>query len=256
MKRFCFTVDDNVWFLRDLTRENYTSIFEHPYLAVYKRLHEKYGLKVQLNLFFWTEGFALSEMTDKFRKEWEENADWLKFSFHSLKEEKTSYEKCSYQETYSEVSAVHESIKRFAGETTLAKTTTVHFCLGSQGAVKALGDCGMQGLLGLFGTKDDPHTSYGLEEAYAKIARNGGVAYKDGMAFAPIDVILNLNSPQENVRELEALIDREEIHIMIHEQYFYPYYTAYQPDFEEKVESAVVFLQNQGYTSCFFEEML
>lgn len=256
MKEFCFTVDDNIWFLRDLTRGTYGSIFDHPYLATYKRLHEIYGVKVQLNLFFWTEGFALSEMTDKYRKEWEDNADWLKLSFHSLKETKVTYANSSYQETYSEVSAVHRSIERFAGEKTLAKTTTVHFCLGSEGAVKALRDCGMRGLLGLFGTQEDPCTSYCLDEDLSKIVRAGGVAYRDGMAFAPIDVILNLYSPEENIRRLEQLKDREKVHIMIHEQYFYPYYCAYQPNFAEKIESAVAYLLKQGYQSKFFEEML
>ena len=54
MKTFCFTVDDN--FLKELTEGNYNSIFDHPYLALYRRLHERYGLKVQLNLFYRTEG--------------------------------------------------------------------------------------------------------------------------------------------------------------------------------------------------------
>ena len=27
-------------------------MFDHPYLAMYRRLHEKFGLKVQLNLFY------------------------------------------------------------------------------------------------------------------------------------------------------------------------------------------------------------
>ena len=57
MKTFCFTVDDNIRFLKDLTEQKYTSIFDHPYLAMYKRLHDAFGLKVQLNLFYQTEGY-------------------------------------------------------------------------------------------------------------------------------------------------------------------------------------------------------
>ena len=49
MKTFCFTVDDNIRCLREINEKNYDSIFDHPYLAVYKRLHERFGLKVQLN---------------------------------------------------------------------------------------------------------------------------------------------------------------------------------------------------------------
>lgn len=51
MKQFCFTVDDNVRFLRELNAGRAESIFDHPYLALYRRLHERFGLKIQLNLF-------------------------------------------------------------------------------------------------------------------------------------------------------------------------------------------------------------
>ena len=77
MKSFCFTVDDNIRFLKELSSGSEQSLFAHPYPALYKRLHERYGLKVQLNLFYEMPGFDLSRMTDRFRKEWEENADWL-----------------------------------------------------------------------------------------------------------------------------------------------------------------------------------
>ena len=83
MKTFCFTVDDNIRFLKEITENAYSSIFEHPYLAMYKRLHEEFDLKVQLNLFYRTEDFDLSKMSSAYYSEWEENADWLKLSFHS-----------------------------------------------------------------------------------------------------------------------------------------------------------------------------
>ena len=81
MKKFCFTVDDNVRFFKEITERDYASIFEHPYLAMYKRLHGKYGLSVQLNLFYEMPSFNLTEMTDKYAEEWRENSDWLKQSF-------------------------------------------------------------------------------------------------------------------------------------------------------------------------------
>ena len=44
MKKFCFTVDDNIRFLKEITAAQPESIFEHPYLALFKSLHEKFGL--------------------------------------------------------------------------------------------------------------------------------------------------------------------------------------------------------------------
>ena len=48
MKTYCFTVDDNIRFLKELTEQKPESIFCHPYPALYRKLHEKYGLKVWL----------------------------------------------------------------------------------------------------------------------------------------------------------------------------------------------------------------
>ena len=46
--------DDNILFLSDITekKDTYTSIFDNPYLAVYKRAHDLYGAKVHLNLLY------------------------------------------------------------------------------------------------------------------------------------------------------------------------------------------------------------
>ena len=43
---------------------------------------------------------------------------------------------------------------------------------------------------------------------------------------------------------------------MIHEQYFYPDYFAYQPDFTTKLETAFGFFRRHGYESRFLEECL
>jgi hypothetical protein len=91
MKSFCFTVDDNIRFLKELSFGEYGSMFEHPYLAMWKRFHERFGLCVQLNLFYECDGFDLSQMSEKYRDEWESNSDWLKLSFHSRLENERPY---------------------------------------------------------------------------------------------------------------------------------------------------------------------
>ena len=51
VKRFRISSDDNILFLKDLSEGDYKSIFDHPYLAVYKKAHDLFGAKVHLNLF-------------------------------------------------------------------------------------------------------------------------------------------------------------------------------------------------------------
>jgi hypothetical protein len=41
---------------------------------------------------------------------------------------------------------------------------------------------------------------------------------------------------------------------MIHEQYFYPSYFNYQPDFREKVMTAVKWAVDKGYKPAFLSE--
>lgn len=114
----------------------------------------------------------------------------------------------------------------------------------------------MIGLLGLFGDESHPRTSYGLDETNAARLRNGATVAKESIAFAAIDIVMNLFSKGEILAKLKALSDRDAIRVMIHEQYFYPDYPAYQPDFEEKIDAAFSYLTSLGYESAFFEEQL
>ena len=49
--------------------------------------------------------------------------------------------------------------------------------------------------------------------------------------------------------------DRDFVDILIHEQYFYPDYKAYQPEFEEKLTATFEFLTEHGFESRFFEDL-
>jgi hypothetical protein len=255
MKKFCFTVDDNIRFFQILSTGNAASLFSNPYLALYKRLHEKYQLKVQLNLFYEMPGFDLSQMTDRFQAEWAENARWLKLSFHSRLENVNPYLSSGYQEVYSDCAAVHQEILRFAGEQSLGKTTTIHYCQTTEEGLRALRDHGVQGLLGLFGTDEAPRSSYSLPEPDAALLRKGEILHLHGLDFCSIDLVMNLYDREELLRRLRALLDRDALRVMIHEQYFYSDYHAYQPDFGEKLDQAFGLLHENGYESCFAEEL-
>jgi len=250
-KNFCFTVDDNIRCLSEITEGDFSSIFEHPYLRVYKRLHEKYGVKVQLNLFYEGGGFDLSRMTDRYRAEWRDCSDWLKLSFHSRRENERPYEHSSYDEVFSDCESVQREILRFASPESLAKTTTVHYCLTTVDGIKALYDNGVRGLLGLYrGAR-----SYQNTQEERALIDSGETVVSGGISYAAIDIIMNKYSKEQILAQLSELRGRRLIKVMIHEQYFYPDYRKYQPDFEEKLDAAFGFLCENGYNSIFFEEI-
>ena len=249
-------MDDNIRFLKEITENRYPSIFDHPYLATYKRLHKEFDLKVQLNLFYRMEDFDLSQMTDDYYNEWKDNADWLRLSFHSELENVNPYETSGYDEVYRDCQRVNEEIKRFASPAALAKTTTIHYCLLTEDGIKAMEDNRVFGLLGLFGENEMPRTSYGIEEINAEKIRGGEILKIGKISFASIDIVLNCFSIDEILERLEQMHQRKGIRVMIHEQYFYEDYIRYQPDFEEKLRSTFAFLCGHGYQSSFYENLI
>lgn len=252
MPAYCFTIDDNVRFLKEITETAPRSLFDHPYTAMLRRLHERFNIKIQLNLFYQMPGFTLADMTAAYRREWQENADWLKLSFHSKEETDRPYASSPYEEVYRDCEAVHREILRMAGKASLAATTTVHCCYTTREGRRALADLGMRGLLGLFGTR----ISYSLTEEQAAILCEGKTLSHEGVTYGKLDLVVNNFKHEDVLPMLNSLLTQDELHVMIHEQYFYPDYRNYQPDFEEKLATVFTRLAAAGFQNRLFEEMI
>lgn len=128
--KYRLSIDDAVWFLKDihLNAGRYQSVFENPFLGFLKQVHDTYGTKVHINIFYETDGFNLSQMTDKFKDEWRKNAAWLRLSFHAKAElPDDPYKKAGYARVKQECEAVMEQIKRFAGNELNDTVTTLHW---------------------------------------------------------------------------------------------------------------------------------
>ena len=52
--RYRFSIDDNSFFLRDIAKQNYPSLFDCFYLKGLRELHSKYGVKFVLNIYYTT----------------------------------------------------------------------------------------------------------------------------------------------------------------------------------------------------------
>ena len=151
MKSTFFYFDDVIWLFRDLTRQRPKSIFDHFYLKVFKEAHEKYGLKVQMNVFYrtdyfyGTDEFTLAEMTDAYKEEFRANADWLKLGYHA-RQEFPDYPlvNISYADMVQDFLAIKNEIVRFAGEESFALAVCSHWRPISKAGCKALADNGIK----------------------------------------------------------------------------------------------------------------
>ena len=256
-KRYTFTVDDNIRFLRELTECPELELFDHPYMAMWRRLHDRFGVRVQLNL-FWTDGaFDLRGVPDRLRPAFRDANGWLRLSFHARQEFPAHpYRSAPAEVLYTDCAAVNREILRFAGEASLASTTTLHYCTCTAQGIEALRQAGVRGLLGLFGSAAEPRLSYQLTEPEAAGVRAGRPLWKGGMLYANISAVLNRLTLEQLPERVGALTDLPSVSLMIHEQYFYPDYRAYQPDFEEKITVALQILRDAGFRPSFLEEWL
>ena len=162
MKKAYFYIDDTIWCLRDITRNRPASAFDQLLLKTLKELHDKYGLKVQLNLFYRTDyfygndEFSLSDVTDAYKTEFEAASDWLKFAFHA-KEEFPDYPhvNAKYSDVYDVFKAIEKEVFRFAGKDSFTYAVCPHWLPVSKAGVKALYDCGVRLLDSTSGTAEE-----------------------------------------------------------------------------------------------------
>ena len=263
--------DDNILFLQDLTKnkDKYNSIFENPYLAVYKKAHDLYGAKVHLNLFYefipnvhfkeHTEYFNLTMMTDKFKDEFSANSDWLKLAFHANSEfPDEPYKNTTFEQMTEDCIKVCREIIRFAGKECINDTTTIHWGEVNREGVRALRTLGFKSLTGYltFNTDGTPLVAYYLDKEQVAHADTRDFWYdkSEDMMFARIDLVTNLGTydwVMSQIREIVAHPTRGGfVSTMIHEQYYHADYSGYLPDFEKRVLDVCKYLYDNGYKGC------
>ena len=150
-KQAFFFIDDVIWCFRDIAKNRPASIFDQPLLKVVKEAHDKYGLKLQLNIFyrndfFYTsQDFTLSDMPADYKHEFEEASDWLKLQFHAKQEfPDYPYVNADYDDVKKDFLQVINEIKRFAGDKSLSTAICPHWLPISREGTQALYDCGIR----------------------------------------------------------------------------------------------------------------
>ena len=296
MNKFYFTVDDTIVFLYELNKnpEKYPSMFDHPFLAPFKKAHDLYGAHVHLNLYYefneesaqdfadHKEYFNLSMMTEHYRPEFEANAHWLTLSYHAHANYPDMPCKVQSAEFIGQsIRMVHKEICRFAGPASLVPATTMHWGNCYLEAQRAFRDNGYRIEFGSFRVvdNDEAYLSYYGRDGLPRYIRGGGVdAYnkpseseggsgrdfwkdnREDIMFCHTDMVLNA-IPLENVIPwMDAYMALRPnsgfMHPMIHEEYFYPDYVCYIPDCGERILTAIGHLYEKGYRSVAIQDIV
>ena len=270
-RTYRFTVDDCIRCFQDIHehRDRYRSIFANPFLALFKRARDEYGSMVHINTFFESVNgtFNLSMMTDRFRDEFAANASWLSITFHARGEfPDAPYGRADYQTVYGDCALATREIERFAGRAVLRDTTTLHWGAANAQGVRALRDFGFRALCGYlcFDGAGVPLVSYHLDGGTVARATTREGCYDAGadMLFPKLDLVLNApDLPAERVAPfLDALSARPHegafIQMVIHEQYFYPDYHHYKPDYADRVLAMARWMKEHGYRCASLSDLI
>ena len=269
--------DDNILFLADITyhKDEYKSIFDNPYLAVYKKAHDLYGAKVHINLFYEFRGeakkyfsnarpdFDLSMMTDTLTDEWKANADWLRLSFHSKHEKPDApYQNATAEEVTRDCINVCREILRFAGPEVMSPVTTLHFGAANEEVVRAMREFGFKAMTGYFMHFSSApvayHAPYDLIEHI--FDRDFWYDSDNDMFFGRIDNVVNGSTNEKNMAAIAEIIESPTrggfVSILMHEQYFYEDYSHHRPDFEARILDPARLLWEKGYKGRLISEVI
>ncbi|MBQ6702230.1 MAG: hypothetical protein IJN17_04675 [Clostridia bacterium] len=269
-KKYRFSLDDNIWFLQNLNenKDVYKSMFEDPYLALLKSIHDKHGSKFHINIYYETPrhgGFNLSQMTDKYKEEFKANSDWMRLSFHANADKPDRpYIYATYEQAYFEMERVHKEILRFAGEEVFAKTvTTVHWGDCSKEAAKAFRDLGVKAFVSSYNWNTDNNTDIRMyfDAEQCAIIDKFGYYYDKEMDIYHFRY--NGGIQRGNIADFPAQFDRQRVNMpryefrdfCLHEQYFYPEFHAHMPDYYEKLDCAATWCKENGFEPIFMDEL-
>ncbi len=261
--RYRFSIDDNSFFLRDVAQKKYASLFDCFYLKMLRGLHDKYGVKFTVNIYYTTgDDFKLPQFPDRYKGEWRDNAHWMKLAFHAYADKPDRpYQDAPPEKLIADLDLVAGEIHRFAGEEAYAPPTVVHWAMTRPTAFKPLASRGVRVLSHLTSKNggawdynyrwDDMHSEY--------LSKHD--AWKDfdsGIVFSRVDIICNLVPIDRIAGTLEPLTRdpnlAEIMDLFTHEQYFWPFYRNYIPDHPQRLDVAIRWVTEHGYKPVFLDE--
>ncbi|MHC1766754.1 MAG: hypothetical protein AB9869_21020 [Verrucomicrobiia bacterium] len=236
--RYNFAIDDHIFFLRDIGRKQYSSLFDCFYLKLLRDWHRKYETRFTLNLYFASEdGFNLSDFPDRYRGEWKDNAEWLKLAFHAYADRPDRpYQEASASKLLADYDLVAEQIRRFAGAGTLAPPTNLHWSMARPDALKALAQRGVRVLSGYFRPSNGRwDINYRLDDRRSDyISKHDRLMDFDlGIIFVRDAIVCNATPVDQVAGVLDPLAGgpdpKETVNLLTHEQYFWSFYSATSP---------------------------
>jgi len=262
VKRYRVVIDDNSFWLRDITQKNYASIFDCFYLKMLQDLHKRHGAKFTLNLYFTTgDDWNLRQFPDKYRGEWRDNDSWLRLAFHAYADKPDRpYQEAPVEKLLADLDLVHQQILRFAGAEAYSPPAVIHWGMTRPEAWRPLYDRGSRVLGGYFVKWARWDINYNMDDFRSEwLSKNDLLKdYASGIVFSKVDMVINSTPLDQIVPKLEKITadprQGEVVDLLTHEQYFWPFYKNYLPDHPQRMDRAIGYLTELGYRPVFLQD--
>lgn len=142
------SIDDTINLFEDLKKNNYDSIFENNFLSKLRKLHNKYGTKFSLFVFYEFDNKCIEGTPTKYKDQFIENSDWLKFGFHAYSNE-SRYDS-DYSKIKFEYNKTIDALKSIVGEESITDVLRLERFLLSNNNLNSINEdnYNIKGLLG------------------------------------------------------------------------------------------------------------
>ena len=270
-KRYNFFMDDCSFFLMHLAKKRPKSLFDEHLLGGLRRIHDAYGSKFTLNLFYHDDhhDFCIKDMPDCYKGEFADNADWLRLSFHAKSEfPDRPYQSADAATLAADYDLLYGEIARFAGEQSFMRPLVIHWAMTNPENLYVLKERGVNlltgGFIGTISRIGESHNwsvtdiGYHYEKDICEYLAKKHVFYDRRFQMYLMNNLVCCNYCDVPVIEAKfrALpqMNWDALSLMTHEQYTYPDYFNYIPNHLERVECACRNATEAGYKPVYFAE--
>lgn len=139
------SIDDVIRSLQRIGERDYQSIYDDKFFWFLRVLHRMFGMEITLYVYLREGEWSLKNLPIKYKQEFEDANDWLKFGFHAVSEEqKKNNVLLDFNDAYKEYESC---VVRFASQKSIAKTLRLHYWFYPEEYIKVLRRNGVGSIL-------------------------------------------------------------------------------------------------------------
>lgn len=234
---FHFSFDDTMKSLKHLTVDaQYKTIFEEPFFAYLKELHDKYGAKFSL----YTYNDVIDKVSDKYKADFRANCSWLKLGLHSTSH-KERFNNATYEQGFDAWNKfVKEAVRVTGTSLAIDRMPRLHYWQGTEEAMKGMRDatCGALGFL----SSDHAYRSYYLTQPQHTYIFNHDYItdHKNGLTFVGTDLRIDWFTPNYKFTNTYKLPTEDTIYKELERRFT-------SPDFAGTLSAYLVFGHETNY---------